>query len=283
MPITIEPISDAVGAKVTGIDLCEEMSNKTFKIIHRASLKHQVLVFPGQKLEEEHQVRFTGRFGELGGRARNIPTAEGDNVSHPGTMLISNIRKDGKPIGSLPDGEMMFHSDGAYAKPYRYTLLFALEIPSVGGNTLFANMYKAYEALPDNLKILLKKCHAKHMYYAGSVLKDKPASDSLSGTRIHPLFIAHEETGRTALYASRLLTTRIEEMAPKESDAILEQLINAAEKSEVIYEHKWPPGDFVMWDNRCVNHARTDFSEGERRLLRRTTVVGVDPVPATGN
>ena len=121
------------------------------------------------------------------------------------------------------------------------------------------------------------------MYYAGSVLKDKPASDSLSGTRIHPLFIAHEETGRTALYASRLLTTRIEEMAPKESDAILEQLINAAEKSEVIYEHKWTPGDFVMWDNRCVNHARTDFSEGERRLLRRTTVVGVDPVPATGN
>ncbi len=275
-----EKISEAVGARVTGIDLREEMDDAAFRAVHRAWLDHQVLVFPGQELAEDDQVRFTARFGELGTRQRKVGWAEEGRVSHPGTMLISNIREDGKPIGSLPDGEMMFHSDGAFAKrPFRYTLLFALEVPSVGGNTLFANTYKAYDALPDALKSTLAGCHAEHQYYADNVQDE--ATRSLSGVRQHPIFIAHEETGRTALYVSRLMTTNIVELPADESDAILEQLFDHTEKPEFVYEHVWTPGDFVMWDNRCINHARTDFSEGERRLLRRTTVVGIDPVAAT--
>jgi len=280
MSITVEPVSDALGARITSIDLREDMSPETFKAVHQAMMDYQVLVFPGQEFNEEEQVRFTAYFGELGGRNRKVPTAEGDLVSHPGIMLISNIRKDGKPIGSLPDGEMMFHSDGAYAKrPFRYTLLYALEIPKVGGNTIFANLYKAYDALPAALKSQLANVHAEHVYYAGTVQKDKP-SDSLTGSRTHPLFIAHEETGRTALYASRLLTIRIPELPEDESDEVLAQLFDHMEKPEFLYEHVWSPGDFLMWDNRCLNHARTDFSEGERRLLRRTTVLGHDPAPA---
>jgi taurine dioxygenase len=280
MNISVEPISKAVGARLTNIDLREDMSPDDFKAVHQAMMDYQVLVFPGQKLAEEDQVRFTARFGELGGRNRKVPTAEGNSVLHPGIMLISNIRKDGKPIGSLPDGEMMFHSDGAYAKrPFRYTLLYAIEIPSAGGNTKFANMYKAYEALPELLKDRLANSHAEQVYYAGSVEKNKP-SDSLTGKRVHPLFIAHEETGRTALYASRLITTRIEGLPSDESDEILEQICEISEREEFVYEHAWTPGDLVMWDNRCTNHARTDFSPGERRLLRRTTVFGVDPVSA---
>jgi taurine dioxygenase len=281
MSITVEPVSDALGARITSIDLREDMSPETFKAVHQAMMDYQVLVFPGQEFNEEEQVRFTAYFGELGGRNRKVPTAEGDLVSHPGIMLISNIRKDGKPIGSLPDGEMMFHSDGAYAKrPFRYTLLFAIEIPSVGGNTKFANMYKAYDALPEDLKTRLANVHAEQVYYAGSVQKDKP-SDSLTGQRIHPIFTAHEETGRTSLYASRLITTRIDGLPEAESDEILEQLCDIGERDAFVYEHVWTPGDFVMWDNRCTNHARTNFSEGERRLLRRTTVLGIDPVAAT--
>ena len=280
MSLTIEPISEAIGARVTDIDLREDMSEDTVRAVHQAWMEYQVLVFPGQELSEEAQVRFTEHFGEIGGRNRKVPTAEGDRVKHRGVMLVSNIREDGKPIGSLPDGEMMFHSDGAYARrPFRYTLLYALEIPSVGGNTMFANMYKAYEALPDDLKTRLANCQAEHVYYAGSVQKDAP-SKSLTGARLRPIFIEHEESGRTALYVSRLLTTRIEGMEAAESDAILEQLFDISERDEFVYEHKWTPGDFVMWDNRCCNHARTDFSEGERRLLRRTTVFGVDPQPA---
>lgn len=281
MSITVEPLSDAIGARITGIDLREDMDDAAFQAVHQAWIDYQVLVFPGQELGEEDQIRFTKRFGEPGGRNRKVPTAEGDSVSHPGIMLISNIRKEGKPIGSLPDGEMMFHSDGAYAKrPFRYTLLYALEVPSVGGNTQFANMYKAYDGLPGDLKAKLATCHAEHQYYAGTVDKAKP-SDSLTGTRRHPLFIGHEESGRIALFASRLLTTKIVELPQDESDAVLEMLFDHSERPEFVYEHVWTPGDFVMWDNRCVNHARTDFSEGERRLLRRTTVFGVDPVAAT--
>jgi taurine dioxygenase len=276
----IEKLNDALGARITDIDLTQPIDDAMFRTIHRAWLEHLMLVFPGQKLAEEDQLRFTALFGELGGRNRHVATAEGDRVSHPGIMLISNIREDGKPIGSLPDGEMMFHSDGAYAKrPFRYTLLYALEIPKVGGNTIFANLYKAYDALPAALKSQLANVHAEHVYYAGTVQKDKP-SDSLTGSRTHPLFIAHEETGRTALYASRLLTIRIPELPEDESDEVLAQLFDHMEKPEFLYEHVWSPGDFLMWDNRCLNHARTDFSEGERRLLRRTTVLGHDPAPA---
>jgi taurine dioxygenase len=149
----------------------------------------------------------------------------------------------------------------------------------VGGNTQFANMYKAYDALPAGLKKKLATCHAEHLYYAGN-RPDAP-DRSLSGVRQHPIFIAHEETGRTALYVSRLMTSKIVELPQDESDAVLAELFDYTEKPEVVYEHVWTPGDFVVWDNRCLNHARTDFSEGERRLLRRTTVVGVDPVAAT--
>jgi len=280
MSISVEPISKAVGARLTNIDLREDMSPEIFKAVHQAMMDYQVLVFPGQELGEEDQLRFTAHFGELGGRNRKVPTAEGDSVLHPGIMLISNIRKDGKPIGSLPDGEMMFHSDGAYAKrPFRYTLLYAIEIPSVGGNTKFANMYKAYDALPELLKTRLANAYAEQVYYAGSVEKNKP-SNSLTGKRLHPLFTAHEETRRTALYASRLITTRIEGLSADESEEILEQICEISEREEFVYEHVWTPGDLVMWDNRCTNHARTNFSAGERRLLRRTTVFGVDPVSA---
>lgn len=276
----IEKLNDALGARITEIDLTQPIDDAAFREIHQAWLDHLMVVFPGQQLAEEDQLRFTALFGELGGRNRHVATAEGDRVSHPGIMLISNIREDGKPIGSLPDGEMMFHSDGAYAKrPFRYTLLYALEIPKIGGNTIFANLYKAYEALPAALKNQLANVHAEHVYYAGTVQKDKPSA-SLTGSRTHPLFIAHEETGRTALYASRLLTIRIPELPEDESDEVLAQLFDHMEKPEFLYEHVWTPGDFLMWDNRCLNHARTDFSEGERRLLRRTTVLGHDPAPA---
>jgi len=275
-----EPISDAVGARVTDIDLSQEMDNAAFRAVHRAWLDHQVLVFPGQALSEEDQTCFTARFGELGMRLRKVASPEGSRVSHSGTMLISNIREDGKPIGSLPDGEMMFHTDGAYAKrPFRYTLLYALEVPSVGGNTQFANMYKAYDALPAGLRRKLATCHAEHLYYAGN--RSEAPDRSLSGVRQHPIFVEHEETGRTALYVSRLMTSKIVELPQDESDAILAELFDYTEKPEFVYEHVWTPGDFVVWDNRCLNHARTDFSKGERRLLRRTTVFGVDPVAAT--
>ena len=278
MAIKIEPLSAPLGARVTGIDLSEEPDAATWEAIHRAWLDYLVLVFPGQDLTEQEQIRFSRHWGEFPVRKRFED--RDTKVSDKSIMLVSNIRENGKPIGSLPDGEMMFHTDGAYDEhPYRYTLLHAIELPSVGGNTLFANMYKAYETLADDLKRKLAGCHGVQGYYANTVNKNDPVA-AYSGDFTHPLFIRHEETGRTSLYVSRLMTLRIPELPQEESDEILEFLFDHSEKRELIYEHVWTKGDFVMWDNRCTNHARTDFPETERRLLRRTVIQGVRPEPA---
>lgn len=285
MTIEVAPLDAPLGARITGVDIGRPLDGDTYAAIHRAWLDHQVLVFPGQTMTEEDQIRFTRHWGEMPVRSRYAGRREEGRRAHQSVMLVSNIREDGVPIGSLPDGEMMFHSDGSYDEhPYRYTMLYALEVPSSGGNTLFANLYKAYDTLPDGLRRRLATARAEHGYYAGrhvteaikATLAIGPSSDSW----VHPVFTAHEETGRPVLYVSRLLTRSIVGLPEAESDALLDRLLDHAERRDLIYEHVWTPGDFVIWDNRCVNHARTDFSAGERRLLRRTTVQGVRPEPA---
>lgn len=274
MAIRVEPLDAPLGARVTGVDLSQDVDADTIAAIYAAWMEHVVLVFPDQDFDEPEQIRFSENFGPLGGRSRpKEAVPEGDRV-FPGVMLVTNIREDGEPIGSLPDGEMMFHSDGSYSEtPYKFTFLFAIEVPSVGGNTLFSNMYRAYDTLPGDLKERLAGARALHSYYAGSVDRDDPIGE-LSSTKEYPLFIRHEDTAKTALFASRLMTMEIVGMDKAESDAVLEQLFDHSEKPEMIYEHVWSPGDMVMWDNRCSNHARTDFPGTERRLLRRTTVYG---------
>jgi taurine dioxygenase len=278
--VTVTPLDAPLGARITEIDLGQPLTKDDYAVIHRAWLDHQMLVFPGQKLSEEDQIRFTTHWGEMPVRNRYAGRREADRRSHESIMLVSNIRENGEPIGSLPDGEMMFHTDGSYDEhPYRYTMLYAVEVPSVGGDTLFANMYKAYETLPETLKRRLAEVNARHGYYAGrhvtpeikAILGVGDVPDAFT----HPLFTVHEETGRPVLYLSRLLTHSLVDVP--DGDALLDELLDHAERTDLIYAHRWIPGDFVIWDNRCLNHARTDFPSGERRLLRRTTVQGVRP------
>ena len=285
MTLIVTPTDAPTGARITGVDLGTELDAAAYGAIHRAWLDHQVLVFPGQKMTEEDQIRFATHWGEMPLRSRYAGRREEGRRSHESIMLISNIREDGEPIGSLPDGDMMYHSDGQYDEhPYRYTMLYALDVPSSGGNTLFANLYNAYDALPADLKERLAHVEAQHGYYAGrhvtpEILKTL-AITQVDDAFAHPVFTAHEETGRTVLYVSRLLTTSLKGLPEAEGNAILDRLLDHVEKPEFVYEHVWSPGDFVIWDNRCLNHARTDFSAGERRLLRRTTVQGVRPEAA---
>jgi len=281
--LAVSPIDAPLGARITGVDLGRSLTESEYDAIHRAWLDYQVLVFPDQKMTEEDQIRFTRHWGEMPVRRRYAGRREADRRSHESIMLISNIREDGKPIGSLPDGEMMFHSDGSYDEdPYRYTMLYAIDVPSQGGNTLFANLYLVWETLPDSLKAELVQVRARHGYYAGRhVTKEIKATLGVGDepdSFVHPLVTAHEETGRPVLYASRLLTQCLENA--EEGDALLDEILDHTEREDFIYAHRWTPGDFVIWDNRCVNHARTDFPSGERRLLRRTTVQGIRPKAA---
>ena len=273
--IRVRPLSAAIGAEIIGVDLREPLDDATFDQILDAWHRYLVILLRGQKLTEEDQVRFAERFGP----PAKIHTKQ-FMQKHPAVMLISNIREDGKPIGALPDGEMHFHTDQCHQeRPAMASMLYAIEIPSKGGNTLFANAYAAYETLPSDLKRRIEERKALNAYdydSAANIRGGDISSDAPSYT--HPVVRTHPATGRKALYVNRLMTRRIEGLPLQESEELLNLLFDHQERPEFIYEHVWRPGDILMWDNRCTLHARTDFSADERRLLRRVTILGEKPV-----
>lgn len=275
--LVTRPLGPGIGAEIMGVDLRRPLDAAGFRAIEQAWYGHCVLLFRGQDLSEEDQVAFAGRFGTLG----TVINKHGGVAltRHPSVMLVSNIRQDGKPIGALPDGEMYFHSDQCYVeRPCMATFLYAIEVPSQGGNTLFANTYRAYETLPERLKRAVEGKKAMNVYdYAGAATQ---RSDQLAETAprfAHPVVRTHPATKRRALFVNRLMTQYIEGMKRAESDALLAALFDHQERPDFVYEHVWRPGDLVVWDNRCTLHARTDFSPGERRLLRRCIVLGERP------
>ncbi len=280
MDVMVTPLSSACGAEISGVDLTRDLSKETVRAIKDAWAKHLVLVFRGQTITQDQQLRFASYFGELGNRKKAPEPlrgrAEGIYQTNEKVLLVTNIKVDGKPIGAFGEGDFWFHIDSGYTpRPYKYTFLYALELPSTGGNTMFSNMYKAYEAVPPALKQKLKGRKALHIHeYKRSEKAD--LSGDISGVphHFHPVFITHPETGRKTLFVDRLMTARIEGVGAEESDAILAELYEIGERPDFIYEHVWKLGDFLMWDNRCTIHARTDFPKHERRLLRRCTVDG---------
>ncbi len=268
-------LSPNIGIEVEGVDLRQPLEDETFRAIEAAWHANCIILFRGQSLDEDQQVAFASRFGPL---AQVINKHEGRSTHHPGVMFISNIRENGKLIGALPDGEMMFHSDQCYIeRPCYATLLYAIEIPSQGGDTLFANMYKAYEALPDETRDRLAGMQALHVYDYGAAPTLKGAVSDAALRFAHPIFRTHPATGKKALYVNRLMTDHIVGMDRAESDRTLSMLFDSIENPSWIYTHQWRIGDLLMWDNRCTTHARTDFDASERRLLRRCVVLGEKP------
>jgi taurine dioxygenase len=276
----VKPLSPALGAEIVGLDLRQALSPETIAQIVEAWHQHLVLVFRNQSLSEDEQIQFARHFGTLQRRGRPAEARnEASRIKHPElTMLVSNIREDGKLIGSLADGEMHFHSDYCYVeKPANATFLYAIEIPSQGGDTLFLNMYKAYEALPPGLKARVEGKKAVNAYHYESLTREINATKIDFSAQPHyaqPIVRTHPETGRKALYVNRLMTWSIEGMDPAEGSALLDALLKHIEQDQFIYTHKWRVGDLVLWDNRCTLHARMDFSDKERRLLRRHVIAG---------
>ena len=274
--LDVVPLNPYIGAEIRGLDLRERPDDATVKAIYQAWLDHLVLIFPGQDLTQEDLLRATtyfGRTGHLDRPAKYHPP--GFSKMLPGIMLISNIRENGEPIGALPDGEMMFHHDMIHKEvPSKATLLFSVEIPSYGGNTLFASGHAAYDTLDPALRNRLEGKRALHHYNYGSTQRGDDRGVDAFNECVHPVFRTHEDTGRKAVYVNRLMTVKILDMDPAESDALLSALFDHAEKPEFVYSHSWRKGDLLLWDNRCSSHARTDFPSAERRLMLRTTVEG---------
>ncbi|HXQ52281.1 MAG TPA: TauD/TfdA family dioxygenase [Stellaceae bacterium] len=280
MALAVIPLTRHIGAQIEGIDLRRAADAETIAELRRIWLDAVVLVFRGQDLSQEDLLGVTGYFGRIGALARPKefrPPGYGRLLDD--VMLISNIRENGEPIGSLPDGEMMFHHDMLHAKvPHKGTCLYSVEVPSSGGNTLFANCTTAYDTMPAALRQRLEGRKAFHHYNYGSVQKGDGKGTPAFAESVHPVFRTHEDTGRKAVYVNRLMTERIVDLPQDESDRLLAQTFDHAENREWVYEHEWRPGDLLVWDNRCSMHARTDFSSAERRLLLRTTIEGeVEP------
>jgi taurine dioxygenase len=274
--LEIVPLTRHIGAELRGIDLRSKPDAGTVREIYEAWLRHLVIVFPDQNLSQEDLVRVTGYFGELGELHRPQKYfPKGYSSLLPGIMLISNIRENGEPIGALPDGEMMFHHDMIHSEvPSKATLLYAQEIPSKGGNTLFASGYAAYDTLASGMRTVLEDKKALHRYNYGSVQRDDDKGTVAFGQCIHPVFRTNEDTNRKAIYVNRLMTRSIVGMTNDESDELLNKVFDHSERREFVYEHEWSVGDLLLWDNRCSTHARTDFPSSERRLMLRTTVKG---------
>jgi taurine dioxygenase len=272
--VTVRPLSPALGAEILGVDLRDPIDEARERQLLEAWHQHLVILLRDQTLDEDTQVRFAETFGA----PAKITSGRTFSLKHPSVMLISNIRQDGKPIGALPDGEMHFHTDQCHQEiPAKATILYAIEIPRQGGNTLFANAYTAYETLPEEIKRRIAGRRALNAYDKDSTLRTANY-DNAGSACWHPVVRTHPATGRQALYVNRLMTREIEGLPRQESDAILQQLFDHQEQPQFVYEHVWRPGDILMWDNRCTLHARTDFSAGERRMLRRVTILGEKPV-----
>ena len=275
----VRALPAAVGAEVLGLDLSRPISVTDFTRLHQAHLQHHVLVFRDQRITPQQQIDFSRRFGPL-----QIHVLKSFQLAgHPEIMIVSNIKENGVPIG-LGDAGVFWHSDLSYVeKPSLGSMLHAQELPSEGGDTLFANQHTAYEALPEALKARLDGLQAEHSYLtqyealrARSPWRPKLTQEQLDQVRptVHPVVRTHPETGRKALFVSEHFTTRILSLPEADSRALLDELFALSTRPEHVYRHAWQPHDMVFWDNRSVMHLAAGTPDHLRRKLYRTTIEG---------
>ena len=172
--LTVRPLGNACGAEITGADLTRDLTPAQVATIQQAWDEHLVLLFRGQNISQDDQLRFAANFGELGARKKAPEQlrdlVEGKLQLDPRVLLVSNMKENGVPLGAFGDGDMWFHIDSGYSeRPYKYTFIYGLKLPSTGGNTLFGNMYKAYDAVPERLKKVLTGKRALHFIISALV------------------------------------------------------------------------------------------------------------------
>ena len=265
MSLSFRPLSPALGAEAVGFDP-RNFTDADRDAFQQAWLQHLVmLIRTPQVLTDDEFVALMSRLGTIENARRLSPLSSRIEV-----MIISNIRENGQLVGALPDGELSFHFDRVHQKkPTRATALHAVEIPDKGGETCFANMYLAYETLPDDIKIKIEGHQALNTYEYGATHSEVKKLDENAPTAIHPVVRTIPETGRKSLFVSRLMTDKIIGLPDCESRELLNRISDHCEQPKFSYQHQWQVGDILMWDNRCSTHARRDFDASQRRLMKR--------------
>lgn len=275
--IEIKRVAGALGAEITGIDLSENLSNEVFSDVHQAFLDHQVIFFRDQKVTPEQQKAFGRRFGSL-----NVhPYVKGMD-DHPEVMEIIKEPEDKINFGGGWHSDMSFQE-----KPALGSVLYGLEVPEFGGDTLFASQYAAYDALSDAMKDLLDGLYAVHTaereYSAqgNSAQKRESMAIEQAGNDVpayeHPVVRTHPETGRKALYVNGAFTMRFKGMSKRESRPLLEFLVDHCAQEQFTCRFRWQNGSIAFWDNRCVQHFALNDYHGQRRHMRRVTINGDKP------
>ena len=283
MTLTTVPTGAALGAEVTGIDLGGPVHSDTAEEIRMTLCRHGVLVFREQEISPEAQVALTRQLGEPEVHVLSSFSLPGI----PEVFVVSNVRRNGKPVGAVNAGQY-WHSDLSYtARPTFASMLHAKQVPPGRGETMFADMVRAWETLPPDARARIEGCRAVHDYalayetvFAGNPDRTLTREQASAVPPVeHPVVRTQPETGRKALYVNPGFTRRIVEMDENESRETLAFLFDHATDPGNIHTHRWHDGDFVMWDNRVTMHrALSNYGAEDTRHLLRTSVKGEVPV-----
>ncbi|MHA1164863.1 MAG: TauD/TfdA dioxygenase family protein [Alphaproteobacteria bacterium] len=278
MAISVTKTGDTFVAEVEGVDLSKPLDKETVEAIRQAWWDNSILVFRDQHISDDQHIAFSQHFGELQGHSVKdwlLPT-------HPEILVLSNRGEGG--VKPLKNGGAYWHSDITYqAIPPMGSILHGLTVPPEGGDTLYVDMYAAYDALDDETKELIDGRVAIHNYklrylkMAEGGARPAPTAEQLAEWRDveHPVVLLNPDSGRKALFVNEGFTMTIKGMDKDESDALLQRLYEHSSNTKFIYAHKWRTDDIVMWDNRCTMHRATSYdAEKYDRTMHRTTIKG---------
>ena len=278
MTMACRPMTPALGAEITGVDVAN-LDNETFDAIYDAFNRHSVVVIRDQDIAPEDHIGFSRRFGKLMVHVLKDDLLDG----HPEIYKLSNVVKGGRAQGR-PNAGQYWHSDLTYEPvPSKGSVMYALEIPECGGDTMFSHTAAAYEALSEPMKVFLEDKTAVHHFrhavekYTMKIPGTAPVSEEFLNARPpveHPVIRTHPETGRKCLFVNPGFTVRIKELAYDESDAILDYLYAHMIKPQFVYRHNWQQHDLVLWDNRSLMHCAVgDYTPEQHRHMHRTTIM----------
>lgn len=276
-PIDIQPIAGALGAEVHGVDLADNLSDRTIAELRQALLDHGVIFFRDQALSVDHHKAFVRRFGDI----FIHPNFKGTQADPEVVNVVRN------PGDARIVGEKWHHDTTMVEEPPMGAVFYAIEVPPYGGDTLFASQYRAYETLSDGMKALIGALRVKHtdIKIAGpqagvSKTRSTPVredADWRETINYHPAVITHPETGRKALFVNHSHCVAFEGMTEEESRPLLDYLLDHGHRPEFTCRFRYTPGSVAFWDNRCVKHMAVNDAGPFRRVARRIQIQGERP------
>jgi len=254
MGLQVRQLSYALGAEIIGVDIRKPLDDQSFSELHNAFLQYCVILIRGQRLTQDQHIAFTMRFGKV----RPKPTEH-----------LEASEREINTVNSPVNSAQIWHSDGSMTLiPTAASLLRGVELPQVGGDTMFANMYLAYEALSEGMKKLIDGLDGVYFGTKGGRFEERPPAHA------HPLVKVHPETRRKSLYIGEKVK-QIAGMTAEESKPVLQFLCDHAARPQFCYRHQWRNDDLLVWDNRCTNHiAVGDYDRTKIRHMERTNVTG---------